>query len=222
MHRAVRTAPRVSVRGTLFHWRAGIFLLAALVSLSAAAGAAGDWLAQARALEQRQNWPALLRLGQSWSRSEPTNPLAWFVLGRAYTVSGQTANALAAYRKNLDLDPRDSHAATNLGNLHARLGQHRDALLAYRQAVHANPDYLLAWRNLGQTYYLLKGPPGVSQALQKLQATDPALARTWGALAATYALRPSPAVEQRAIHILAGLRPEQRERMFAILLADLP
>jgi len=198
-------------------------LVLALFSPTTAATPFGQQaLPQAQALEKRQDWPGLLALGHSWTQTEPGNPLAWFVLGRAHTALGQPAAAIAAYRRNLALDPADSYAANNLGNMHVGLKQHREALLAYRQAVQAQPGYLLAWRNLGQTYYHLKGPAGVAQALKQLQVEDPALAQAWGRLATTYALTPTPQGERQAEAILGSLSHRQRERMFAILLADIP
>lgn len=177
-----------------------------------------NWLAQAQSLERQKNWPALLYLGHQWSNAERDNPLAWFVLGRAYAELKRYPEAIDAYQRNLRVDPLDRYAHNNLGNSHYALKQFPEAMAAYRAAVHADPDYLLAWRNLGQTFYELKGPAGVAQALQKLRATDPALAEAWRRLAATYALTRNGRVEQQALQVLRGLSPGQRERMFAILL----
>ena len=179
-----------------------------------------DWWPIAQDLERRDHWGALVNLGLNWTRSEANNPLAWFVLGRAYGALARYPEAIAAYRQNLALDPSDSYAHNNLGNVYYTLGRYRDALDAYHDAVRSNPDYLLAWRNLGQMYYLLKGPAGVAQALRQLQATDPTLALAWARLATTYSMSRSARVEQQAIQVLRGLSPEQRERMFAILLAE--
>lgn len=180
--------------------------------------AADTWLERAQGLERHENWPALLHLGQQWSQAEANNPLAWFVLGRAYAELKRYPEAIEAYRRNLRIDPLDSYAHNNLGNSHHAIRQFPEAMAAYHAAVRADPDYLLAWRNLGQTFYELKGPAGVAQALQKLQASDPALAEAWRNLAATYALTRNGRVERQAIQVLRGLSPRQRERMFAILL----
>lgn len=190
--------------------------------LALPAAQAGDmaipWLHRAQALERQGNWPALLVLGHQWSQAESGNPLAWFVLGRAYGALRRHPEAIEAYRRNLREDPADSYAYNNLGNSYQALKRHREAMAAYHDAVRAEPGYLLAWRNLGQTFYALKGPTGVAQALGRLQATDPALAEAWRRLAATYAVTRSTRVEQAAIQVLRRLTPAQRERMFAILL----
>lgn len=195
-----------------------------LIVLSTATGAWADeplWLKNAQALERRGDWPALLDLGHRWTQSESGNPLAWFVLGRAYAELKRYPEAIDAYQQNLRVDPLDSYAHNNLGNSYYAIKQFPAAMAAYRAAVRADPDYLLAWRNLGQTFFELKGPAGVAQALQKLQATDPALAEAWRRLAATYALTRNGRVEQQAIQVLQGLSSGQRERMFAILLEDI-
>ncbi len=161
---------------------------------------------------------ALLHLGRQWTQAQADNPLAWFVVGRAYGEMKRYSEAIAAYRQNLRIAPQDRYAHNNLGNSYHALQRHREAMAAYHAAVRADPDYLLAWRNLGQTFYALKGPAGVAQVLQRLQATDPALAEAWRRLAATYAVFPSVQVEQEAFRVLRGLSADQRERLFALLL----
>lgn len=198
------------------------FLVLALfmIGLPRATGAdAGDtWLERAQALERLGDWPALLHLGQQWSQAEATNPLAWFVQGRAYAEQKRYPEAIEAYRQNLRIDPLDSYAHNNLGNSHHAIRQFPEAMASYHAAVRADPDYLLAWRNLGQTFYEQKGPAGVALALQRLQGSDPALAEAWRHLAASYALTRNGRVQRQAIQVLRGLTPQQRERMFAVLL----
>lgn len=201
-------------------------LLAALASPARAEGIEPTglhlpWLEQAQRLEQQGDWRALLKLGRAWTQAEAGNPLAWFVLGRAYGEMRRYPEAIDAYRQNLRVDPQDVYAHNNLGNSYHAIHRYRDAMMAYHAAVRANPDYLLAWRNLGQAFYLLKGPAGVTQALKKLHVHDPALAEAWRRLAATYAITRSAGVERDAIQILRSLSPAQRERIFATLLEEI-
>jgi len=192
--------------------------LAVWANRTSASGVQTAWLDAAQTLEKRGDWQALLDLGLRWSQSEAGNPLAWFVLGRAYGELKRYPEAIDAYRQNLRVDPQDMYARNNLGNSYHALKHYKEAMAAYHGAVNVNPDYLLAWRNLGHTFYELKGPAGVAQAIQKLQDSDPALADAWRRLAATYALSRNGRVEQEAIQVLRGLSPDQREHMFSILL----
>ena len=75
-----------------------------------------EWVRQAQALEKRGDWPGLLAWGQDWARVDANNPLAWFVQGRALGELGRFVEAIAAYRKNIQIAPGDVYARNNLGN----------------------------------------------------------------------------------------------------------
>ena len=179
-----------------------------------------DWFARATDLERRGDWQGLLDWGRRWTRSEPGSATAWFVLARAYGKLQRYPEAIAAYRLDLRIEPRDVHALNNLGNAYRDSNLLRDAMAAYREAVQIDPDYVPAWHNLGLTFYALKGVAGVAQALQQLNASDPDLAEAWRKLAIEYSLSRDQRVAQKAIGVLRGLDAEKRRRMFEILFAS--
>jgi tetratricopeptide (TPR) repeat protein len=179
------------------------------------------WLARATALERQGNWPDLLDWGRQWTQAEPGNATAWFVLGRAYGKTRRVAEAVAAYRRDLVIDPGDFYALNNLGNLYKDGGEYRAAMAAYRDATSIAPNYFPAWHNLGLAFMALKGLPGVTAALEKLGAVDPGLAYAWRLLIVEYSLTRDPAVAQKAVAVLRRLDEEQRRRMFEILFAGL-
>jgi tetratricopeptide (TPR) repeat protein len=176
-----------------------------------------EWLARASGFEQRRDWHGLRDWGKRWSEIEPANANAWFVLARALSKLNDHAGAIAAYRRNLELAPRDIFALINLGNLYRDGKQYRSALSAYRAAAQINPDYIPAWHNLGLTLYGLKGMSGVTQSLLQLRLSDPVLADAWQSLAIEYTVTRDPRVTQRAIRVLRSLDDAQRQRMFDIL-----
>lgn len=180
-----------------------------------------DWLARASALEQQRNWPSLRDWGKRWSEVDPTNANAWFVLARAQSKLNDSTAAIAAYKKNLELAPRDIFALINLGNIYRDRKQYRSALSAYRDAAQIDPNYIPAWHNLGLTFYGLQGLSGVTQALLQLRTTDPLLADAWRTLAIEYSLTRDPRVAQKAIVVLRGLDADKRQRMFEILFGNL-
>lgn len=175
------------------------------------------WVEEARARERRRDWPGLLALGQAQARAEPGNPLVWFVQGRALSAMGRSAEAIAAYERNLQLAPGDVYARNNLGNVWRDSGHPREAMRAYRAAVETDPGYPQAWHNLGLTFYRTKGQAGVARALEKLGATDPALAEVWRRLAVEYSATRDPGVADEAMRVLRGLSDEARARLFGIL-----
>jgi len=191
------------------------------VSANEISGPKTRWLSHATQLERQQNWSALLALGHHWTRSEPENATAWFALGRAYSKIQRYPEAIAAYRRNLQLAPGDVHAMNNLGNVLRDSRMPREAMLAYRDAVWLKPDYAEAWHNLGLSFFALKGAAGVSQALQQLHTSDPKLAAAWRELAIEYSLSRDQRVAQKAIDVLRGLDNEERRRMFEILFSQI-
>ncbi|MGA9991622.1 MAG: tetratricopeptide repeat protein [Thiobacillaceae bacterium] len=186
---------------------------------SAAAASRPNWTRQAIAREQSRDWQGLIDLGRRWTAAEPKNAAAWFVLGRALGQMNQYSEAISAYLKDLEIEPRDFNARNNLGNLYRDSRRYSEALHAYRDAVRVNPDYIPAWYNLAITYYQLNGLAGVSQALQQLRTVDPRLADAWAKLGIQYLQTHDERVAQEAVKVLHSLTKASREKMFGILLA---
>ena len=178
-----------------------------------------DWTTAAIARERRGDWQGLMALGKQWTKAEPKNATAWFVLGRGLAQLKLYPEAISAYLKELQIEPRDLNGRNNLGNAYRDSGRFLEAMRAYRDAVRINPDYLPAWYNLGLTFYQLKGAAGISQALQQLRSLDPPLAATWYKLAIQYLQSHDQRVAQEAVQVLHGLSSASRERMFGVLFA---
>lgn len=179
-----------------------------------------NWTRQAIVHEQRQDWQSLVELGRRWTAAEPKNATAWFVLGRALGQMNRYAEAISAYLKDLEIEPRDLNGRNNLGNLYRDSGRFPEAMQAYRDALRLNPNYLPAWYNLALTFYQLKGMVGVSQALQQLRTVNPQLADAWYKLAIQYLQTHDERIAQEAVKVLHGLTNASRETMFQILLAN--
>ncbi len=77
----------------------------------------------------------------------------WFQRGLALEETGApVAEAVAAYRKAIDLNPNASGALVNLGTISFRMRRLREAEVCYRRAVEADPSYALAHFNLGNLF----------------------------------------------------------------------
>jgi tetratricopeptide (TPR) repeat protein len=180
-----------------------------------------EWIARARELEKRGDWPGLMEWGRLWTAAESDNALAWFVLGRAYKGLNRYPEAIGAYQQNLRIEPGDVHARNNLGNAYRDSKRYRDALQAYREAVRANPDYFPAWQNFGRTFYTLKGEVGVIDAVQRIRQVNPELARAWYSLMIEFYRTRNDASAREALDLLRKLKPEEVDRLFAILLEQI-
>ncbi len=226
------TATGTRVRGRLAKLAILLFVAAFAPPASAEAGKAEapraearpdatEWLTRARQLEKRRDWPGLLLLGMYWTRTDADNPLAWFVQGRAHQELRQHAEAIAAYQRNLHLDPGDFHARNNLGNVLRENLRHRDALLAYREAVRVNPRYFPAWQNMGRTYYVLKGQAGIFDAVEQVRRVNPELARAWYSLVVSYYRGREDDASHAALEHLSRLSPAEIDQLFTLLLERL-
>jgi tetratricopeptide (TPR) repeat protein len=78
---------------------------------------------------------------------------AWFQKGLDLEETGAPAEeAVAAYRKVLDLNPSAAGALVNLGTIYYRQRKFPEAEEYYRKAIDADPSYPLAEFNLGNLY----------------------------------------------------------------------
>jgi tetratricopeptide (TPR) repeat protein len=95
-------------------------------------------------LERKRNtdWPQALNCTSG-------NRYGHYSLGIALFDKGEKEEAIAHYRKVLEIKPDDALAHNNLGLALAKKGQVNEALLSYRQAIKINPHYADAYCNLG-------------------------------------------------------------------------
>jgi tetratricopeptide (TPR) repeat protein len=136
-----------------------------------------DDLKDAESLLQRQQYQEaeekLLALVQK--RSE--NPQAWFDLAFAQSHLGKNADAIAAYRKATELDPKWFEAQQNLGLALAKSGDFASATAALKTAITLKPTVggqqalAGAWLSLAQ---VTEGQPQEAlAAYQKAAELDP-------------------------------------------------
>jgi Flp pilus assembly protein TadD len=81
--------------------------------------------------------------------AKQTNASELLNTGTAFLDEGRAAQAIACYRRALELRPVDEEAQFNLGVAHTRLGQVEEAERAYRAALEIFPEYVEARNNLG-------------------------------------------------------------------------
>jgi len=72
-----------------------------------------------------------------------------FVQGRQLVQQGRLEEAVATFRRALELDPSDAEAHNDLGNILRQLGQEEAAVACYREALRLKPHLSTAHANLG-------------------------------------------------------------------------
>jgi predicted O-linked N-acetylglucosamine transferase (SPINDLY family) len=117
-------------------------------------------------------------LYQHWLQHGPVamRHVAWFNLGTLLGALQRTAEAEAAYRAAIGLQPDFPHARLNLGHLLERAGQHDMALTEWRAVVDARPaaDLVVhAWNNTGRLLEQLRRYPEAEAALRESLQINP-------------------------------------------------
>src|SRR5258708_12050830 len=110
-------------------------------SASTADDRAADALKDAETLLQKQQYPQAEEKLQTIVTQQSDNPQAWFDLGFAQSHQGKNAEAVAAYKKATQLDPRWFEAQQNLGLALAKSGDFPAAAPPLETAVTLNPIF---------------------------------------------------------------------------------
>lgn len=115
-----------------------------------------------------------IELLQTIADNNPTFSPAFTNLGLQYLKSKNHQQAEAAFRKALNINPKDAVASNHLGVVLRFNGQFNDAKSMYTQAIKHQPDYALAHYNLGILYdiYLYELPLALDHYKQYLSLSD--------------------------------------------------
>ena len=77
----------------------------------------------------------------------------WFERGYSFGVSGNYNNAVDAFSKAIELQPKSAEAYNNRGLAYHNLHQHKRAIEDYNEAIRLKPDYAEAYNNRGNDSY---------------------------------------------------------------------
>jgi tetratricopeptide (TPR) repeat protein len=139
---------------------------------------AADTLKDAESLLQKQQYSQAEEKLQIIVTQQSENPQAWFDLGFAQSHQGKTAEAVAAYKKATQLDPKWFEAQQNLGLALAKSGDLPAAASALKIAVTLKPTVggqqalAAAWLSLAQVMEESQ-PQEALTAYQKAAELDP-------------------------------------------------
>ena len=135
--------------------------------------ARGDWDAARRAFEHAVSWNHDLALGH-------------FNLGVTLGVLKRPDEAIAAYRRTLQVAPAMSEALINLGVELFKAGRPHEALAPLEQAVRRAPEQAAGHHNLGVVLAELGRVAEAIRALEKADTLAPGAVPTRRALADTH------------------------------------
>ena len=153
---------------------------------SAASGDDNAYLKKALALEENEDWIALVELCERWVRAYPQRVRALELLGIAATNIGNLNQAIDAYQKAVRILPDSAQNWLQLGMLYGRVGQLQKQIDAYRIAVRIKPEYATGWYRLAIVYRDAGQYGNVVDALQQVIRIKPGHLSAWLILGYSY------------------------------------
>jgi tetratricopeptide (TPR) repeat protein len=111
---------------------------------------------------------------------------AWYDLGLAYAGANKHAESVAAFRKQIDLDPNHKHANAELAMELQQSGKTDEAIAAYRKQLEIAPYEQATHKNLGLLLAQLKRDPEARKELEAAASIPPPDPETKMALAQLY------------------------------------
>jgi tetratricopeptide (TPR) repeat protein len=151
----------------------GLVLLLTLVSPAPAQSQFSK--AGAQAIINTQDWNRLLAYGQAWTRAEPNNADAWYVVGRAYGSKyyniglGRPADAVQAYQRAVQLNPQLKEGWEMIGLTDEELGQWSGSAAALQHVLQMDPQQTNAWDFLCSAYIHLHQFQQAAEAVDNLE-----------------------------------------------------
>lgn len=153
-------------------------------------------------------WDMAESLAYEMTRSFPSHPYAWTMLGIIYAQTGRVAESLPALEKAVSLNPDDAGMHCNLGNAQRELGLLAEAEVSCRQAIKLSPGYADAYNNLGNVLYELGQRQEAIAAYRQAVALKPDFAMAYGNLGRLYreagSLADAEACFRRALKLNPG------------------
>ena len=185
---------------------------------------AADALKDAESLLQKQQYSQAEEKLQALIATQAENPQAWFDLGFAQSHQGKTAEAIAAYKKATQLDPKWFEAQQNLGLTLAKSGDLTAAATALKIAVTLKPTVggqqalAAAWLSLAQVTEESQ-PQDSLAAYQKAAELDPANSEAQlGVARMAERSGNSAAAEQQYLKLAAAGNNDSIERLISLYL----
>jgi len=138
-----------------------------------------EYLRQAVALEEKEDWVAQIQLCERWTKAFPKVIRAWELLGLAYANNGELTKAIGAFRQVLQINPDSAQYWMELGLLYHKTRQEDKQIESYRMAVRINPENATAWYKLAVVYRDAGKFSNALEASQQVTRINPGHVSAW-------------------------------------------
>jgi tetratricopeptide (TPR) repeat protein/transglutaminase-like putative cysteine protease len=136
--------------------------------------------------------------------ADPGMKDGWYDLGLAYSATNNHAEAIAAFRKQIELDANHKHANGELAMELQQTGKNEEAIAAYRKQLETTPYDKATLKNLGVLLAQLGRDADARKELEAAAAIPPDDPETKMALAQVYGRLGEKALAQDLMKGLTG------------------
>jgi tetratricopeptide (TPR) repeat protein len=128
--------------------------------------------------ETRANIPTDQPLPSQTAEKIPQTSTDWNEMGNSLTISKKYNSAIGAYKKAIEMDPKNGQPFSNLGFIYYRLGKYDFAILLYKKSIDlldSLKDKALSWNRLGDAYRRLGDYGNALAAYKKSSEMEPSV-----------------------------------------------
>jgi tetratricopeptide (TPR) repeat protein len=111
----------------------------------------------------------------------PENSIDWNELGNSYAGSKKFDEAIEAYKKAIEMNPKFGQPYNNLGTVYYRLGKYDVSILLYKKSIHlleTVQEKAACWNRLGDAYRRVGDYGNASTAYKKSSDMVPVMSPT--------------------------------------------
>ena len=163
-----------------------------------------DYRGAAELLRRSVDEDADATTGADAGPASPGMKDAWYDLGRAYAGGNDHADAIAAFRKQIEIDPNHKSANGELAMELQQMGKTEEAIAAYRKQLETAPYEKAGHKNLGLLLAQLGRDAEARKELEAAAAIPPDDPETKMALAQVYRKVGEKALAQELMKGLTG------------------
>lgn len=106
-----------------------------------------------------------------------SNADKWFEKGESSHKTGNYIDAIAAYGKSIELNPKTANVYYNRGVAHHALGNYRQAIKDYNMLIKLNPQFALAYYHRADAYYNIGNHNQAAKDYEKAIELNPNIER---------------------------------------------
>ena len=143
-------------------------------------------------------------------------------LGVEYLLAGKTEQAISAFKRAIQANPKDGDSYFNLGNAYTYLSRWADAADAYQAALRFNRKDGEAFHGLGRAFYNLGRYAQAVEPLKRASRAYPGWAEPHYQLSNVYYKLGQKDAAAASFRQAVGMNPDSASRQLALVVTNAP